>query len=282
MERFDTTDSYHAWYEHWHRYHWMCQFIKGQRVADLACGEGYGSALMATVAKQVTAMDLDEQVVARAQQKYNQLDNLHYQAGNILNSGLPEAAFDLLVSFETLEHLAEHDQLIREFRRLLRPGGVLVISTPDKRVYSANGEHNEHHVRELEADEFKDLMAAHFEHSVFFGQQLTVNSHLHRLTDDSVTARLLHVSEGQEMTPETLHADPTYLLAVVSDDANSLEPFINAPAHHLFNESGNHLYQHYEQQIKTLLATDERVAALELQLKKQTILIHQLQARLGL
>lgn len=283
MERFDTTDSFHGWYEHWHRYHWMCQFIQNRSVADLACGEGYGSALMASVAGQVTGMDLNQEVVSKAQTKYANLDNLSLKSGNILHTGLDDASFDVLVSFETLEHLAEHDQLITEFRRLLKPGGVLVISTPDKSVYSATGDHNEHHVRELEADQFTALMDAHFPHCAYFGQQLTVNSLLKRLDQDGSTdACLTHARHGDEMHLAELEKAPTYLLAVASDEAESLSPFLKAPANHLFNSADNHLYEHHEQQIKTLLATDQRVAALELQLQKQTLLIHQLQARLGL
>ncbi|MFC3194947.1 class I SAM-dependent methyltransferase [Marinicella sediminis] len=282
MERYDATNPYHAWYEHWHRYHWVCQFIKDKVVADLACGEGYGSALMAAVASEVTGMDMDAAVVAQARAKYHGRANLRLIAGDILNTGLSSASMDVLVSFETLEHLTDHENLLVEFKRLLKTDGVLVMSTPDKAVYSGHEAHNEFHVRELEAKEFKNFIQQHFAHSLFYGQQLTTNSTLMRLDDETTDAQLIHAAQGHEQSLISQTGAPTYLIAVASDAAESLRAFEQSTPNSVFNEADNHLFNHYEQQIKTLIATDQRVAALELQLKKQTLLIHQLQARLGL
>jgi len=89
----------------------------------------------------------------------------------------PDASFDLVVSFETLEHVAAQEALVAGFARVLSADGVLVISSPDKRTYSdATGFHNEFHVRELYRDELLALLQAHFPHVRLYGQKLLFES----------------------------------------------------------------------------------------------------------
>lgn len=282
MERYTTEHFFHQWYEHWHRYHWISSLVKDQRVADVACGEGYGSALLAQQAKYVTAVDIDAATIKQAQQKYQQ-ENLDYICANALNTGLDAAQFDCITSFETLEHLAEHDALLLEFKRLLKQDGFLVISTPDKDVYSPQGKHNHHHVKELNRDEFQAMLSKHFKHHVLFGQQLQLGSVIEPLDHQTkgVTLKANWVKQGQELVGNVDNTKPQYLLAIATDSKQQMES-ISTHNGSWFNDSENSLFKHYEQQIARLMSADKRLSELEQRLQQQAAMISHLKARLGL
>ena len=89
--------------EHVHRYLWAEQFARGKRVLDIACGEGYGSEILARSAEHVIAVDLSEDTVAHACRKYRR-KNLEFLVGSCEQIPVPDAGIDLVVSFETIEH----------------------------------------------------------------------------------------------------------------------------------------------------------------------------------
>lgn len=289
MERFDTLDQFHAWYEHWHRYHWVSPLLSKKIVADIACGEGYGSALISESAAHVTAVDIDANVIAEASRKYSNSQNLIFQNASALETSIESNTLDVVVSFETLEHLAAHEALMLEFKRLLRSSGVLIISTPDKLVYSGDGDHNEFHVKELTEDEFKTLIKKHFKHALFFGQDMQMVSCISpQEVLHNESAELVYCEKNKESETINKNSKPTYLIAVASDDEAELLPFKNI-RHSVFNDIDNELFQHYEKQISTLLATDQQLIyakqklnGLEQQLKQQRLIVSELQARLGL
>ncbi len=289
MERFDTLDQYHAWYEHWHRYHWVSPFLETKTVADIACGEGYGSALISQTAQHVTAVDIDAGVIAQATKKYSKLHNLNFQIASALQTNIRSQSIDSVVSFETLEHLEEHQALFLEFKRLLKPDGVLIISTPDKLVYSGDGNHNEFHVKELTANEFEMLVKQYFKHVIFFGQDMQMVSCISPKKDQNAElADLKYIQKNNEFKDAEKKSKPTYLIAIASDNASELMPF-QQEKHSVFNDVNNELFAHYEKQISTLLATDKQLLyankqlhALEQQLKQQRLIVSELQARLGL
>src|SRR5215216_6490191 len=120
-----TGERYVPWfegaeigYEHLHRYAFATQFIRNKNVLDLACGEGYGSNLLSQTAKQVVAIDIDEQAVSHAKNKYIK-PNLEFRTGSITDVPVSgEALFDTIVCFEALEHIEDHDRLLTETKRL--------------------------------------------------------------------------------------------------------------------------------------------------------------------
>ncbi|MCB1581992.1 MAG: class I SAM-dependent methyltransferase [Marinicella sp.] len=282
MERYDTKDSYHAWYEHWHRYHWISTFVNDLKVADLACGEGYGSALLAQHAKEVTGVDFNAETIQKATDKYQTFKNLKYIQSDVLSAPMQDHAVDMVVSFETLEHLTTHHTLLKEFKRLMKPNGLLVISTPDKTVYSGSEGHNEFHLKELTHQEFTNLIDSHFKHALFFGQQLQTGSVLAPLTNQpTLSATSLYVEQHDEFITNYNQQSPTYLIAVASDSFEALLPFKSTGISH-FNDSHNKLFNHYEQQIKRLLEADLQLKKLETQIEIQNQVINQLKARLGL
>jgi len=148
--------------EHLHRYALAQAWAQGRDVLDIACGEGYGSHLLAQVARQVTGVDVDESIVLHARQRYPR-PNLQYLVGDCRSIPLPGESIDLAISFETIEHLREQPEFLRELRRVLRPEGILLISTPDPAVYSAGQPANPYHLRELTRHEFLALLQTEFQ-----------------------------------------------------------------------------------------------------------------------
>jgi SAM-dependent methyltransferase len=89
---------------------------------------------------------------------------------------LADGAVEVVVSFETIEHVPSPAGFVRECRRVLAPGGLLVLSTPNRDEYSANGHHNEFHVAEMNEAEFRDVLAPHFTPLGWYRQRPTIGS----------------------------------------------------------------------------------------------------------
>ena len=163
-------------FEHYHRYCLARDLCDGCDVLDVASGEGYGAALLAGVARSVTGVEIDPGVVAHAEANYR-IANLRFLQGDALALPLPDASVDVVISFETLEHVADHARFIGEVRRVLRPCGLFVVSTPDRAVYSAPGsDPNPYHVLELTDPEFRSLLQAYFAHICVLAQRPVLGS----------------------------------------------------------------------------------------------------------
>ncbi len=284
MERYDAENKYHAWYEHWHRYHWISPWLKNKVVADLACGEGYGSALLAQSADAVIGVDIDRATTEAAKNKYHGLDNLTFQTNDVLNSKIHSDSIDVVVSFETLEHLTEQQKLLDEFKRILKTDGMMVLSTPDKAVYSGSETHNEYHLKELYKAEFKSLVEANFKHVRYFGQQFQTSSLLAPLEDHTaadLNSQSIYIKQNSEFNLSSNQNHPTYLIALASDSLATISAFQQLGTSH-FNDVDNSLFKHYEAQVSRLMEADQRLEELESRLKLQSKVISQLQARLGL
>ena len=124
--------------------------------------QGYGSALIANVANSVVGVDRNADAIEHARASYPQ-SNLRFQVGDCLSIPLHDQSCDLIVSFETIEHIREHELFLAECKRVLRPGGTLIISTPDSKIYSPDGRPaNKFHRRELTECEFLTLTKSYF------------------------------------------------------------------------------------------------------------------------
>ncbi len=175
-ERFTPEHRGAIWYEHWHRYCLAAPLARGRRVLDAACGEGYGSALLARVAQQVIGVDVGGAAIAHARDRYGAA-NATFVQGSVAALPLPDAAVDLVVSFETIEHLAAQRAMLAEFRRVLAPDGILLLSSPNRPVYNEDGAaQNEFHVRELDRDELKALLDPLFPAQAWHAQRVAAHS----------------------------------------------------------------------------------------------------------
>lgn len=154
----DAEDGSLVLAEHLVRYRLAAHLARGRSVLDVACGEGYGSAMLqAAGARSVVGIDLDSAAVAHARRRHG----VDAREGDIAMLPFDDDTFELAVSFETIEHVADPQRALDELRRVLAPGGVLVASTPNCNEYLEN---NPFHLVELTLDEFAAALSARFEH----------------------------------------------------------------------------------------------------------------------
>jgi ubiquinone/menaquinone biosynthesis C-methylase UbiE len=158
-------------YEHIHRYLFARQLVRDRDVLDLASGEGYGSALLAQTACRVIGVDIAEDAVRHAALSYRK-PNLSFIRGDARDLPIESASVDFVTSFETIEHLVEQEKFIMELRRVLRPEGVAIISSPDRDIYSPNGRDvNPFHCKELTQNEFIALINQCFSYTHLYMQR---------------------------------------------------------------------------------------------------------------
>jgi SAM-dependent methyltransferase len=146
-------------WEHIGRYRFAKDFVRGKRVLDIACGEGYGAAALAKAgATAVVGVDVSTEVCDHARRKYG----LDARAGDALAIPLPDRSIDVVVSFETIEHVDDPDAFVGQCARVLVPDGMLIVSTPNRPVYNSAGTPNPFHHRELDEHEFVSLLSTRF------------------------------------------------------------------------------------------------------------------------
>jgi ubiquinone/menaquinone biosynthesis C-methylase UbiE len=156
--------------EHKQRYQWALDYCQGKRVLDVACGTAYGSAILAqSGAAQVVGVDISIEAVAPNGKRPPRLALANSDACK-----LPFKAntFDVVVSFETIEHLADPETLLAEISRVLKPGGVCVCSSPNRDFLPSSGvkELNPFHISEMSYAEFNHLFGRYFDISDRFSQ----------------------------------------------------------------------------------------------------------------
>lgn len=219
-------------YEHLSRYMFAANFVQGKKVLDLGSGEGYGAHFLSKVASSVVGMDLDEEAVRHACRKYGPTTgNLTYKRGSAAEIPFEGKQFEVVVCFEMLEHIAEHQEMMSEIGRVLSDDGLLIISTPNKLAYSDLPEYrNEYHIRELYLDEFRSLLGGHFPHVAYYSQKNLTGNLIAGLNESDiqplVIRRIHRVNEKNEFGPVP-HAtsDHMYYIAVGCKSANRIKDF---------------------------------------------------------
>jgi SAM-dependent methyltransferase len=144
-------------------YQWIAERVGGLRVLDMACGEGYGSDVLARAAQTVVGVDANPDAHDHARLRYRR-PNLSFERGMVENFGQPEA-FDAVVFLQTIEHVQDPQAVLGHFRRLLSPGGVAYVSTPNVLTLAGpdrSKSDNPWHIREYRAQEFEQLCRSVF------------------------------------------------------------------------------------------------------------------------
>ncbi len=265
-ERYTPERALEIATEHWHRYAFARALAPGRRVLDAACGEGYGSALVARAGGDVLGLDIGADAVAHARDRYAAMPGLRFEQADVTAlDAWPDASFDLILSFETLEHVQAQESMLDGFARLLAPGGLLLVSTPDKRTYTdLTGEVNPHHVRELYRDEFEALLAARFPARRLYGQKNLFQSVLWSLDGQGGHAQA-HALSADGAVVDGVGPAPLYFLAACAREEAA---FAALPALSLFGDAVESVYADYRAEIARNRAAAAHIAHLESELAR--------------
>ena len=229
-----TGERYLPWleepligYEHLHRYAYATQFAQNKRALDLACGEGYGSRLLARTAESVVGIDIDENAIRHAKNKYIR-SNLQFKQGSITDIPIEgQSIFDVIVCFEAIEHIDDHEKLLKEVKRLLTPDGLFIVSTPNKWAYSDEPKYeNPFHVRELYLDEFTELLKKYFKQVKILGQRIYCNSNIWPIFSRDNSDLAEYVIERNPREFAFVEGDkriPLYFIVLASDAEKQID-----------------------------------------------------------
>lgn len=162
------------WLRHQHeaRYDWAALRAAGNIVLDIACANGYGSAVLAAhSASRVVAADIAMEPLVEARTR----NNVDVLCASVLRLPFPDATFDLVVSLETIEHVRDDGAYVAEIRRVVKDDGVLICSTPNRAVLNpgralSDRPFNPFHVREYTAPELEGVLRTCFPVVTLFGQ----------------------------------------------------------------------------------------------------------------
>jgi len=200
--------------EHLHRYCIVTDYIKDKVVLDIASGEGYGSNLMASVAKNVIGVDIDSDAVTKANAKYKK-DNLVFKTGSADNMPIEDNSIDVLVSFETIEHHDKHSEMFREIKRVLKSDGILIMSSPERKFHSdMPHKYNPFHIKELYLHEFEELARNTFKfYDIYFQRYINKASYIAPIEGFNS----MKVYSGDFSNLSTRKLDPLYNIVIASD-----------------------------------------------------------------
>lgn len=215
-ERLVTTVREIGVIEHLQRYAIACDLVKGRTVLDIASGEGYGSNLLAKSAKNVIGIDISKEAVAHASKKYIR-ENLEFKIGSCTSIPLAEKSVEIVVSFETLEHILEHEIFIKEIKRVLSHDGILIISTPERsNLGDKENEKNKFHLKELYFSEFEMLIQPHFKNYKFLFQKSIFGTLI--VPENFSFGNFVEYSGNfEEIISSRKISNPTYNICIASD-----------------------------------------------------------------
>jgi 2-polyprenyl-3-methyl-5-hydroxy-6-metoxy-1,4-benzoquinol methylase len=183
---------------YWYRrhlvvYEWIARRTEGRRVVDMACGEGYGSDVLARRAAGVVGVDANPEAHEHARLRYVR-PNLRYERD--LVETFAESC-DAVVFLQTIEHVQDAGAILEHFKSMLSPGGVAYVSTPNLLTLAPPGAEksdNPWHVHEYRAEEFRELCQAHFPrvelHGLFHARKLRAHELAIKAGWDGVHKRL--------------------------------------------------------------------------------------------
>ena len=267
-ERFVPGAKGEIWMEHWHRYHFAARWAAGREVLDVACGEGYGSALLARRAARVVGIDVAQEAVEHARRTYADAANLEFVRASCSRLPLPDASVDLAVSFETIEHIDAQREFVDELARVVKPGGLLLLSCPNKVEYSdKRGYANEFHVRELYRDELEALVASRFPHCRWYGQRPTFYSVIAPESTEAARGHLVEVDEAHPDEAAPRLSQPLYFLLVASRDPAALAGV--APAVSVLADRDDWVHRDYEKVYRGMVDASHRAEALQRELAQR-------------
>jgi ubiquinone/menaquinone biosynthesis C-methylase UbiE len=161
------------WGEHVHRYGEALRYIdKNDIVLDIACGTGFGTDILAAhTSNKTIGGDISQEAIEECRKEWNR-SNMEFQVLDGTAMKFPDHYFDKIVSFETIEHTTSYRKMLAEFARVLKPGGMLILSTPNAAITSPDGViGNPYHTQEFRLEELKNLLGEAFSKYSMYGQR---------------------------------------------------------------------------------------------------------------
>lgn len=228
------------WAEHVARYAFAARFVQGCRILDSGCGTGYGTnelaAELLVSANWVVGADIAPEAVAYAKAHTSAASFVQASATDL---PFPAGAFDLITTFEVIEHLASWRELLKEAHRVLAPGGIFLVSTPN-RLYYADSRRldgpNPYHVHEFEFEEFQAALKEFFPHVAILFQNRVEAFAFHGQTQNAEIEVRLDTSTNE---PNNAH----FFIGVCSDaPLPELQTFLYVPrAANVLREREQHI-----------------------------------------
>ena len=171
-ERHSTETQSPWWGEHLFRYQWAEQYVRApMKVLDLACGTGFGSAMLSRAGVNVIGGDLDPPSLVAAAAEFGTESGPHFAVMDGTRLPLPDRSLDLVLSYETVEHIERYRDFVGELARILKRSGTLLLSTPNRVVTSPDGViGNPFHTQEFDMPGLGRLLSGHFSEVSVMGQ----------------------------------------------------------------------------------------------------------------
>jgi SAM-dependent methyltransferase len=165
-EYFSNREEYLIYLEHLTTYKFSINYIKDKKVLDFGCGSGYGTALISKYCSQAIGVDISSDAIAYAKETNHNSKLSFFEIREVEKSPLPfpDASFDTVLSFQVIEHIKDPQVYIEEIYRVLKPGGQIIIATPEreKRLFSFQKSWNVWHVKEYSKKQLYELLNEHF------------------------------------------------------------------------------------------------------------------------
>jgi ubiquinone/menaquinone biosynthesis C-methylase UbiE len=164
------------WSDHKARYEFAAEYVKDKIVLDISCGTGYGSKILyKRGAAKVIGIDISSDSIDFAVANYK-TKGIDFEVGNILSIPYPENYYDVITCFETIEHINSQEKVLSELKRVLKPNGLLIISSPNRKLTSPfksikDKPNNRFHIVEYTEEEFAELLGKYFEVLEIYGQR---------------------------------------------------------------------------------------------------------------
>jgi SAM-dependent methyltransferase len=218
--------------EHVARYAFAARLARGKRVLDAGCGAGYGAAELAETALSVVGVDVAAEAVAYAREHYRH-QYLEFEQASCTALPHADAAFDLVVAFEVIEHLPGWRDFLLEVRRVLAPTGQFIVSTPNRLYYAESRSQagaNPFHAHEFEFDEFRTELSAIFQHISLFLEN-HVEGVAFRPVQEGAAGGAGATTEVRVDGGETLPAESHFFVAVCAHRPQTGNPtFVYVPS----------------------------------------------------
>lgn len=170
-EEIETMDDYLLYLRHLFAYHITKNFVKNtDLVLEVGCGEGYGTFYLSKNVKKIIALDTDKSIIEKAKEKYNS-KNIEFREYNGENIPYEDNLFDVVISFQVIEHIRDDRKFVKEIHRVLKKGGKYILTTPNRKLRLKNGERpwNRFHIREYSVEMLEKLLSPFFNSITLYG-----------------------------------------------------------------------------------------------------------------